>query len=933
LIGITSSTHAAEVDLSASAEKPPVESQSSDTKRVQFARDVLPILAGRCYECHGAEAQESNLRLDSANGARRGGDSGEQVIVPGQSEASELYQRVSSADETLRMPPDGKPLSDVELALLKNWIDQGAIWSVDAIAGGDDPALKFWSLRPLEEVKPVADAGEGGGNPIDAFIGSRLQSAGLSFSPEAQRRTLIRRLSLDILGLPPSLAEIERFAGDNRPDAWERQVARVLASPHYGERWARHWLDVVRFAETDGFEKNHERPNAYHYRDYVIAALNADKPYDRFVFEQLAGDTVGINAATGFLVGGPTDTVTSPDIALTLMQRQDDLADMINTTGMAFLGLTLGCAKCHNHKFDPISQQDYYALQAVFAGVQHGEQTVPKTADSRDQQELAFLAMEIATAERDLRQLGLRLGVNPRRNVENFAPVTARFVRFTIHGTNSETEPCLDELEVYSAAAEGRRSQNIALANNGTQTTASGTLAGFKIHKLEHINDGRYGNKKSWISDQANGGWVCLELAEAVPIDRVVWGRDREEEYTDRTPTRYVVEVASMPGEWQTVADSKKRLPSGSEQRTRADLQAADLTAVQAAQAEDLLSRLRELRQARERLESDGIAVYAGQFEEPVPTHRLYRGDPLAPRDVVWPDTLAAFGTLNLAENAPERERRAALARWIADESNPLCARVLVNRLWHYHFGRGIVDTPSDFGGAGGRPTHPRLLDWLANELIQHGWSLKHVHRLMLTSRTYKQSSAPREDALAVDADARLLWRFPARRLTAEAIRDSMLAVSGQLDSEMGGPGFNAFHPNDNYVRVYKPKESYGPEGRKRMVYMTKVRMEHDAVFGVFDCPDAGQVSPRRGRSTTPIQALNLFNSRFTLDVAEQFAQRVTREVGDNPRDQVQLAFRIALGRAPDDQEAERAAALIRTHPLTSLCRALINTNEFLFLN
>ncbi|MCB1236441.1 MAG: DUF1553 domain-containing protein, partial [Verrucomicrobiae bacterium] len=334
--------------------------------------------------------------------------------------------------------------------------------------------------------------------------------------------------------------------------------------------------------------------------------------------------------------------------------------------------------------------------------------------------------------------------------------------------------------------------------------------------------------------------------------------------------------------------------------------------------------------------------VYAGQFAQPKePTHRLYRGDPLAPKEVVAPDGLAVFrgllGSFDLAPDAPEQERRVALANWIVDPRHPLTARVIVNRLWHYHFGRGLVATPSDFGDMGFRPTHPELLDWLAAELVEHGWSLKHIHRLILTSRAYRQSSAPRPEALAADANTEGLWRFPPRRLEAEAIRDNILLVSGALDTRMYGPGFLLFEPNANYSRNWIPQtDGFDPEDYRRMVYSLKLRMENDAIFGAFDCPDAGQVAPARSRSTTPIQALNLFNSGFLLDQSERFAARVRETLAgkgdDDPRKLADAAFEFALGRPCRSDERDDAARLVADHGLPSLCRALFNANEFLFL-
>ncbi len=424
------------------------------------------------------------------------------------------------------MPPDGARLTAGEIETLRRWIDQGAAFDDGAAASG--PSADFWSFKPVQvDRPPVTQDKDFPGNPLDAFIAAKLRAAGLAPSPPADRRTLIRRLYLDVLGLPPSPAEVAQFAADTDPAAWNRLVDRVLASPHFGERWARHWLDVVRFAETDGFETNVERPNAWPYRDYLIGAFNGDKPYDRLVFEQLAGDSVGADAATGFLVGGPCDKVKSPDPVLTRMQRQDELTDIINTTGTTFLGLTLGCAKCHNHKFDPIPQHDFYAVQAVFAGVQHGERPLGAIDEPRRVAHRRELVAEIERTTRALAQLGLRPAVDPRRNAEIFEPVRTRRVRFTIRATNDGAEPCLDELVVLAEVRGNsgvRTLENVALASTGATVSVSSVFPGSSFHKREHLNDGRFGNERSWISNERGQGWAIVEFPRDCVISRIEWG-------------------------------------------------------------------------------------------------------------------------------------------------------------------------------------------------------------------------------------------------------------------------------------------------------------------------------------------------------------------------------------------------------------------------
>lgn len=975
-----------------------------------------------------------------------------------------------------------------------------------------------WAFEPVASpALPTVAQTDWPLNPIDFFILAKLEEVGLSPSPQADRRTLIRRLALDLTGLPPSPEEVAAFFADERPDAYEQLVERLLASPQYGERWARHWLDVVRFAESHGFEMNQPRPNAWPYRDYVIRAFNDDKPYDQFVREQLAGDALGADEATGFLVGGAWDQVKSPDPVLTAEQRAAELHDMVSTTGSAFLGLTIGCARCHDHKFDPLTQRDYYALVADLAGVQHGERPWRQAASSdraiplaeaqsrlQEVERLLAVGEPLATlqplillseqdparttqlvppigsaphapgaerghasdgggqdrwpnvgqaylywddaAEQDLlayrpslrgrfrvwlswgcgwethtsdarywldadgdvathddrtllatidqrrfadglgeptarplwsgfqfaglhelteqSAIVLQAGAGPQyvtadaialtpvteteeaslvttafgpaarppvsalQNVERFSPVTARYVRFRVLATN-QAEPCLDEIEIYGPL---HPQHNLALASAGTRAAASSLLPGYAIHQIEHLNDGLYGNSRSWISAEPGGGWVILEMPEPREIDRVTWGRDREGAFSDRVPTGYTIEVSLDGMTWQEVASHVDRLSQAFAKLYRDDWLFPGAGDGNAAELQALREELTTLRAEIESL-SSMPAVYAGVLQQPGVTYQFHRGDPQQPREEVPPAAIATLGAeWTLPGDSPEQERRLALAQWITRADNPLLGRVIVNRLWHFHFGQGIVNTPSDLGAGGSRPTHPELLDWLSGELAANGWRLKHLQRLIVCSQAYRQASAPRSDCLAVDGGTRLLWRFPARRLEAEAIRDSILWLSGVLDLRMGGPGFEAFELNENYVRVFEPRHEWGPDAWRRMIYLRKPRMELDGVFGVFDCPDAGQSTPRRTVSTTPLQVFNLLNDPFILEQADLLAQRLEREAGPAPAAQVRHAFELALSREPAADELASAEALVRQHGLPAFCRAMFNVSEFLFL-
>jgi hypothetical protein len=846
----------------------------------------------------------------------------------------------------------------------------------------------------------------------------------------------------------------------------------------------------------------------------VIASLNADKPYDQFVREQLCGDVLGADAATGFIVGGPKDEVKSPDPVLTANQRADELHDMVSTTGSAMLGLTVGCARCHDHKFDPIPQADYYRIKAVFAGVTHGDRDILPPDNAERLKKIAAIERELQPVQRRLAELqpaarlrrtividdlsasqteklvepkgvathaagtdrghadepgdirslpnigkqytwwqaspgqavfaygpkaagvfriwlswgagwrthardakyvldadgdlkttsdqtvvatidqrqmadgsgeptpdqplwsGLReagthsiteasrlfviggsaqapvtadvvifeeqetLGdvanrmphlrgpVSAGENVDAFPPTKARFVRFTVLGTTA-AEPCIDELEVFTV--DGR---NVA---TGAKPSASGTFADNPYHKLEHVNDGKYGNKRSWISNELGKGWVQLELPEEEELSRVVWSRDRspKPEYSDRLTTRYEVSTSLDGKAWTVVATHADRLPHDYVHKVRPITSAAELSPNELAEMESLTETAAELEKTLDPLKKLPKA-YAGQFVTAATTHRFFRGDPMAPREEIAPGSLTKLGgPWQLPVDAPESDRRRALADWIASPTNPLTARVIANRLWHYHFGTGIVDTPSDFGVNGGQPSHPQLLDWLASELVDpaspaNRWRLKALHKLIVTSRAYRQTSTPREDGLTVDSGSRLLWRHPPRRLEAEPLRDAILAVSGSLKTTMGGPGFDLFEPSTNYVKVYNTKTTFTDDDFRRMVYQSKPRAELDSFFGAFDCPDAGQVQPKRTVSVTPLQALNMLNGDFLLDQAARFAKRVEREVGSDPGLQVGRAIELAFGRKATDAELAAGRTLIAAHGLPILCRSLYNASEFI---
>ncbi len=886
-----------------------------------FSREVAPLLRAHCLKCHAGPKARADLDLTSRAGLLAGGTHGP-ALVPNKATRSPLFVHVRDG----KMPPK-TPLSATHAELLRRWIDAGAVWDgpslrpvavVSEIRAGPD----WWALQPIR--RPNVPAVRGATRtPIDAFLRASLEKRGLGFSPEADRLTLLRRVTFDLTGLAPTLEEIDDHLADARPDAYERLVDRLLASPAYGERYARHWLDVVRFAESHGYETNLLRRNAWPYRDWVVRAHNGDLPYRDFVREQLAGDVASptdwlAQSATGFLVAGPHDNVGNSTVEGTRQQRADDLADIVATTSGAFLGLTVGCAKCHDHKFDPISQKDFYAMQTLVAGVRHGDRSVVGTSGHERARLVAGLRSRLERIDERLDALEpvidgktARPAVQPGRNVERFVPREAKFVRFRISATNDGTEPCIDELELYGPADAG----NLALASRGVKTSASSTYPDSDIHRIEHLNDGRVGNGRSWISAEKGKGWVQLELPRAVKIDRVVWGRDREGRFRDRLARQYVIEVSLDGKAWTLVAHSDDRTGGDSASDSPRRKWIAERVTLEAE-----IVRL-----------SSPLMVYTGTFSTPDVVQRLKRGDVMQPMEVVAPASLSSVKPALSLTSVAESARRLALADWIAHEDNPLAARVHVNRLWQRHFGQGIVRTPSDFGFNGDRPSHPELLDWLASEFRDGGGTVKRIHRLLLLSSAYRQSSRLDLKSADLDAGNRLVWRMLPRRLEAEAIRDTMLSVSGELDRRMGGPGYDLWEYS-NYVTVFQPRTKLGPETFRRMVYQFKPRLQQDGTFGAFDCPDATTTIPRRNVSTTALQALNLLNDPFVLDQAERFASRIRREVGSDPNAQTRRAFRLAFGRYPSVAEQSAALRLIERNGLVSLCRALFNANEFVYV-
>lgn len=868
-----------------------------------------------------------------------------------------------------------------------------------------------WSYQPVSRPAIPTSAGPAA-NPIDSFVRARLAAEGMQPSPEADPRTLMRRLCFDLVGLPPAPEEVEAFAAAcaTSPAARDLEVARLietlLASPRYGERWARHWLDIAHYADTHGFERDQLRPNAWRYRDYVIAAFNADKPYDQFLREQIAGDVLAAHAklqipnpeliaATGFLAAGPWDFVGQVETRSDMLKRAaraDDLDDMVTQVLTAAMGVTINCARCHDHKLDPITTEDYYSLWAVFAGVKRGDRDVPMddAAEARRREletKLAPVAAELAKLEGrglDLADIvgggdgtgtgKKNAGIDPRSG--KLATGNVGYLEVPGNAFVKSDVPFVDGVAVPAGKAEiivtstGLKLADLPAASGKTwdyvqngpvhsqASTRLGdmdfakdghTLLGLHANRIitfdldairkKHGSDGSL-DKLRFTATAGNGGnggdgallGIYLDGKSALPLTTLKSNAAGNPVSIDiRRSQRFLTLVALDGG-----SDISHDQVFLGDPRLRGD-EAGALTAAQ-------LTRRDELRRERDALsaaigklpKAAASKVFAVVPQPPQTVRILRRGDPESPDREVGPAAIKCVQTLpaSLGDNkTPEGERRLALAQWIVDPANPLTRRVIVNRLWHYHFGTGIVATPSDFGYAGDRPSHPQLLDWLAEEMLARNWSLKAMHKLIVTSHTYRQSSAMNAAAAKIDAGNRLLWRMSPRRLEVEAVRDAVLAVAGTLNTQAGGPGFEDFTYQQEYAPVYRYITANKPALWRRTVYRYVVRTTQNEFLRVLDCSDPSILTPVRNRTTTALQALALMNNRFMIEQAGQFAARLRKEAGDGIDAQIKHGFSLAFGRPPVNEEVDAARRLVHEHGLESLCRMLLNANEFVYVD
>jgi hypothetical protein len=893
---------------------------------INFEDEVLPILEDYCIDCHGPDKQKSGFRVDRRANLLKGGDTGMAAILPGKPEKSYMIEVLKSNDPEISMPPKGGPLFEDEIEILEKWISEGANWPgqmEDKIEEGTD----HWAFQAIERPKvPGKDS-----NPIDAFIDSRLNEEGIPKNNAADPLTLIRRASVVLTGLPPEPSRVAEFVSAFQKDnesAYFNLVNELLASPHFGERWAQHWLDVIRWAETNGSESNLYRKLAWVYRDYVIRSFNKDLPYDEFISQQLAGDGMGVGEALGFLVAGPhvpAATVGQEPSAIR-QARADRMDEIMQTVGASMLGVTMSCARCHNHKFDPISIQDYYSMTAVFQDIEFGSRFPEFSKDHPRKIQAKEFWKGIARNRNHVRKKTSAWEEDWGGYKEvHWEPIEAVALRLNFWSGYVG----LDEVEIFGLPSENT---NLAKASNGTlvRTDLAFAQQGDRF-PVSRVIDGKFGTQRwqaSYNKKKKQNPWIEFTFEKPVKVGRLRMSSNREyyfetdylEQKNKFNFDKFLVNVKLADGVWKQVA---------SIQEIR-DLMEHDKS------IGDAIGEINHL--AYKLSEKGPRPSFVGSFIEPKITRVLHRGSPENPRDIVLPAAPKILsGDLGIDNEASGRSRRAKFAEWLVDEKNPLTARVMANRIWQHVFGAGLVVTGGDFGRAGAPPSHPELLDWIASEFSRPSraegtaWSMKELIRLFVTSEAFKRSSSPSDIGLEKDATSSLLWRFPPRRVEAEVIRDGILLASGKLNREMGGRSYRIHNVKKTYAQ-WEVVNNFGPETWRRMIYQERMRRVDDQIFTAFDFPDCGQVRAKRPVSTTPLQALNLMNSAFVVDQARHLAKRANEESKENLKASIIRVFELIFSREPKKQELNASLKIAKDHGLEIVCRALINSNEFAFL-
>jgi hypothetical protein len=851
---------------------------------VSFSKDIQPILEQNCLTCHGASMQSSRLDLSTIEGALRGGARGS-AVAPGRAEDSRLYRMAAGLDKPA-MPLGGTKITDAQLAAIKTWIDQGAHWDGGAV-GAKVPAdathalvdtnkvpqisaaaRDYWAFK-LPVQAPVPAVAREFPNPIDRFLEKARQEKGLKAAPKADRLTLVRRAYMDLIGLPPSPEEIDAYMKDTAPGAWGRLIDRLLASPHYGERWGRHWLDAARYADSSGYENDTDQPNMWRYRDYVIKAFNDDKPYNTFIKEQIAGDEMPNRTddsliATGFLRAGPR--VRNHEHA-NPARRYDYLDDVIGAVGKGMLGLTVQCARCHDHKFDPITQKDYYSLEASIFGYVEVEYPLgPREQADAYMRKITEITEKVAVLKEQIDEIDKpyhdKLALEEIR--KKFPPEVVR----AVEKPESERTPGEKLIAIQ------------VLESGGGRSTAAA------VDKVMSPEDAA---KKKALNDQVAA--LNAETPKTPPMASIV---------TD--------------GDWRSVS-------LGYGDRNEGACPKCELEYVGAGKFID-------------------FGPGKGNYKVP-PSYFLLRGDPDSKAYPMKPGFISVITTGNPPTELPPADgrtsgRRLAMAEWIISRDNPLPARVIVNRIWQGHFGKGIVPTLDNFGKMGEQPSNQELLDWLAVEFMHKGWSIKQMQRLILTSEAYQMASEYDDAASSkIDPEDTYLWRYRIQRLEGEIIRDNIMSVAGSIDLTMGGPAIFP-HVDDSFIKtlfrgIYRNPEGDSADQWRRSLYIYQKRTLPNPMLQVFDLPDMSQSFGARYVSTVPTQALQLMNDDFVLNQAQLFADRVKKEAGDDVAKQVDLAYRIALTRPPTQRELSLAADMIQSGSLVDFTNVMLNLSEFLY--
>ena len=986
-----------------------IHGQESSTESLSIDAGAA-VIETHCVGCHSGASPEGALNLSTRSGLLKGSESG-MVFDESKWQDSVLWQQVSEH----AMPPEER-LSESQIGAIAEWLAKKAPYpqrALDAMRASSEGRAGFdwWSLQPLRK-SPVDLQDEPGDleNPVDFFVAQKLRQQGWQLQASAAPRELIRRLYVDLVGLLPDPEEVAQFEADPSEEAYGRLVDRLLASPQYGERWARHWLDIARYGESDGFERNFPRRNAWPYRDWVIAALNADLPYDQFVQMQIAGDLMessvaGIDshAAAGFLVSGLHNTVVGSSPRMQQLARQDELEEILGTVGQTFLGLTLHCARCHDHKFDPIRQEDYYRMAASISGVFHGEKPRP---DHRILEQLNPSIEKLAALRKDRAawEQVIALRGEPQQGRESTVPPAGLepALRWSFDDSEVETE------RLRMVAGASLRGGALNLDGRGFAATEPIPMA-LSAKTLE-----------VWVTpatlDQSGGGVLSTQTTDGILFDAIVYAeletkkwmagsnnfsRTKSFEGTQEDqPEGDAIHLAIVyaedgsvrgyrngepygkpyqgggllqlqPGNWQVLFGLRhgeaggNRLFRGAIHEARLydralakeEIAASFQAGFTGSRQQWLADRMDEgekklwdqMKEAERQLSSEiarlqiqrDRVLHTVVAKDPAPIQLLGRGDIDQPRGEMTPGGIQAIGfgldRFHWKEKPTDSQRRSTLARWIGDRNQPLLARVIVNRIFHHHFGQGLVATPNDFGFQGGLPSHPELLDWMALWLVDHDMQWKALHRVLLLSKTYRQSSRFLPDRHAADGDNRWLWRYPPRRLEAEVLRDQMLQLADSLDHQLHGPPFIDVSIQENngstyYEPLALPETGMDPSWCRRTIYRFSPRGGGVTILELFDSPDCAITSPKRATSSTPLQALALLNNPLVEWTSEQLAKRAQEFEPQDADQQILWLYRQILSREPTGEELSRCLSVARSQRLATVARVLLNTSEFLWL-